>query len=201
LCKSFCVVHAFRKTAIMQNLQPLRYAVPYETTPTTINPVALFYSQPQPQGVPAIISVPSHSIPQTVTQSPVRNYAQPTIVNSPILNMGIDFVVGTENDFWMAAIIAFFFGLLGWIILLCVSKTHAHRYGSCFGFGLILTIIGAVIVGIVSSASTTNVEFIPIYVGIATAIIGITMCLLACKRWKEVGKYYSRLQETNIEMA
>jgi len=61
-----------------------------------------------------------------------------------------------------------------------------------FGFGTLMTIIGAIIV--------STLESYPVWAGIGMSISGLVLACVAAKKWQMMKRFYTRLQDNNIEM-
>eukprot|EP00699_Malawimonas_sp_californiana_P002277 EC716868.1.p2 GENE.EC716868.1~~EC716868.1.p2 ORF type:complete len:199 (+),score=38.68 EC716868.1:44-640(+) len=149
-------------------------------------------SQPQ-QGLPMASPVFSHNaysspVVATIAPQPPRSVVQIQSVH--------EHEIGTPGEFMCFYLISLFFGVIGFLVSLCVASTHAARLGARAGFCNALLISGMYLLFTYTEVEET-MQTASLFLGVLFTIVGLMGLGGAMRAWRRVRKAYiaQRMQQ------
>lgn len=94
------------------------------------------------------------------------------------------FELGTRGEFFCFYLVSLFFGLLGLLLSLCVSSTHAARLGARAGFGMQLMISGMILMFNAGMVATEEHATTVLAIGALFTFVGVLGFVFAMRAWR-----------------
>lgn len=95
--------------------------------------------------------------------------------------------VGTPGEFFCFYLISLFFGVIGFLVSLCVASTHAARLGARAGFCNALLVSGMYMLFSYGDLET-DMQTATLFLGVLFTIVGLMGLGGAMRAWRRVRK-------------